>query len=118
VIGLTVNAWPAVQAENQFNDPPPAGHTMVMVRLRAKNISAGDPADFIASVRLVGSAGVGYSTGCGVIPDDFLFLQTQLFRGGLVEGNVCFEPLDTESAFVHYSDLGFDESNRRWFAVQ
>jgi hypothetical protein len=69
---------------------------------------------------MVGSSGVGFSaTACGVIPDDFFFLETELFTGGQVEGNICFEVPTGETNLVLYTDavISFDDDEKRWFAV-
>ena len=111
-----------VQAENPFNDPPEPGQRFVFVRLRAKNVSAGDPPDLGPehALRLVGAANVARSTEyCGVIPDGFQSLSADVFQGGEVEGNACFQVPEDDTAFVLYTDfIRSDEEDRRWFAVE
>lgn len=124
VVGFTDDAFSLVEAENSFNDPPEAGYKMIIIRVRAKNVSADDPADFDASfaLRLVGSENVGYSTferSCGVIPDSFSDLSSSVFAGGEVEANICFQVLENETDLALFTEffLG-DDDDSRWFAVQ
>jgi len=123
VLDFIDDAWPLVEAENMFNDPPEPGYRMVIVRVRGKNVSAEDPADFDAefALRLVGSANVTYTTfdrSCGVIPDDFTFMSTEVWRGGDIQGNVCFQVRQDENDFVLFTHFFLsDEDDRRWFAV-
>ena len=125
VVDFTDDADSLVQAENQFNDPAEAGYKKIIIRVRAKNVSAeDDPADFDArfALRLVGSENVGYSTferACGVIPDSFSDLSGSVFAGGEIEANICFQVLENETDFAIFTEffLG-DDDDSRWFAVQ
>ena len=94
VVGVDLDAWPRVLAENQFNDPPAEGMRMVMVSVEVTNQDGDaetprkiDDSDY----RVVGDRGVIYSsfdsiTRCGVIPDE---LDWELFPAATVTGNVC-----------------------------
>jgi hypothetical protein len=100
VIDFNPHAWPVVQAENMFNDPPAPGNRMVIVRVSVTNAAAPDEPAWIsdADFYLVGSNNVLYETfgedsRCGVIPDN---LADELFRGGTAQGNVCFQIPDAE----------------------
>ncbi len=123
VVDFIPDATQAVLAENQFNDPPDPGFKYVMVRVRATNISAGDPADFDASfaLRLVGSRNISYdqfTRSCGVIPDELgLDAPSEAFTGGTVEGNVCFHVGADETGFVIFTEF-FLEEDMAYFSVE
>ena len=120
VIAVNLDAWPAVQAENQFNDPPEPGKRMVMVTLDVTNVGP-DSLDFVEpTYGLVGDKAVVYETfdpSCGVIPDE---LTGELFPGGTKQGNVCFQA-DTDDAnlvlFVEMYTADF-EQERLFLALQ
>ncbi len=71
VVGVDFDAWPEVQAENQFNDPPAEGNRMIMVTLKVTNVSSEEEPAHVSSYdwELLGSKSVLYDTSCGVIPD-------------------------------------------------
>lgn len=123
VVNFIPDATQMVLAENQFNDPPDPGFKYVIVRVRATNVSAGDPADFDASfaLRLVGSRSVSYdqfTRSCGVIPDELgLDVPSEAFTGGTVEGNICFHVGADEAEFVMFTEFFLGESTT-YFAVQ
>jgi hypothetical protein len=120
VVDFNPHAWPVVQAENQFNDPPAPGSRMVMVRVAVTDAVAEDEPAWISDAEfyLVGSKNVLYSTfgeksRCGVIPDS---LAAELFRGGTAQGNVCFEiPSDEVDLRLLY-EYAWDEY--LFFAVE
>lgn len=123
VLDVNGDAWPVIEAENQFNEPPEPGFRMVMIQLRAENISAAEPASlFGGDFRLVGSADIGYSTferSCGVTPDGLDSAASDVFRGGTVEGNICFQAGIEEHGLILYTDFfSLDSDARRWFAVE
>ncbi len=94
VLGVDGDAWPRVQAENQFNDAPPEGMRMVMAHVEVTNLSgdANTPRSIgTGDFRMVGDRGIVYApfestTRCGVIPDE---LDWELFGGATVSGNIC-----------------------------
>jgi LysM repeat protein len=100
VLDLNPHAWPVVQAENMFNDPPGTGNRMVIVRVAITNAASAERKWVSASdFRLVGSQNVPYTTyglssSCGVVPDELL---EGLKRGATTEGNVCFEIPNVET---------------------
>lgn len=124
IVHFFPDATQLVLDENQFNDPPASGHVFAMVRVKITNISADDPADPepTFSLRMVGSNNVTYTNfqnSCGVTPDDFALMSTELFRGGSVEGNVCYEVPSGETGFEIFTHFFLaDEADTRWFDVQ
>ena len=120
VLDFSPHAWPLVQAENMYNDPPAPGNRMVIVRVAVTNAAAPDEPAWISDAEfyLVGSQNVRYSTfgedsSCGVVPDD---LAEKLFRGGTAEGNVCFQIADAEVDLRLLYEYAWDEY--LFFAVE
>ena len=122
VVSVNPDAADVVLNENMFNEPPSEGSRFVMVRVRAEN--AGGNADGEKSVdesdfSLAGSSAVRFSPferSCGVIPDE---LDADLFRGGSVEGNVCFHIPQSETDLILFYDpmLSFNKFDRRWMRL-
>ena len=122
VLDFVPDATQIVLAENQFNDPPETGFRFAMVRVRATNVSADDPASAFADVtlKMVGSRNVAYDTfdpGCGVIPNE-LDTFTDVFRGGSIEGNQCFQAGIDETGLVLIGESGFIDTERTFFALE
>jgi hypothetical protein len=122
VLDVTPNATDLVLEENQFNDPPAAGHQFYIARVKVTLVGdeAADPS-FDLNFQSVGDTAVGYTTfdpGCGVYPDD-QYSAGELFPGGTVEFNVCWQ-IDSadEDSLVMYVEhfLSFD-SDPVWFAL-
>lgn len=124
ILDFIPDATQIVMDENQFNDPPAAGFRFSIVRVRMSNVSAGNPADPDAgyALRMVGSRNVGYSTfrdSCGVIPEDLDFMSFEVFEGGSVEGNVCYQTGVGETGFAIYTNFFLsDDEDVRWFEVK
>lgn len=79
VLSFDHDAWPEVQAENQYNDPPIPGQHMVMVRLRVEYVGEEyEPSPMHEALfTLTGSSGIVFTTygrlsSCGVIPDSLI----------------------------------------------
>ena len=101
------DAWPEIQSENRFNDPPDAGNKFVLIGISVRN--RGNEADSFSSyqVSAVGSRAVEYRTftdSCGVIPDDFED-TTRIFSGGELQGNICYEVVSSDiNSLVLFGD--------------
>ena len=102
VANVNYDAWPLIKAQNQYNDPPLNGMTMLMVTLRATNIE-GTPGEPIrlwdSDISLIGDRNVvykSYEVGCGVVPDRF---DGVLDVGDSMDGNVCFQVSTDEGGF-------------------
>ena len=121
VLGTTPDATELVLAENQFNDPPKAGNQFYMANVRMQYLGPESERPRESRLKALGNKGVLYSAlfnDCGVIPDDFPIL-VELFTGGQVEGNVCWEVhsdeveslvMVVEPEFLHGDD-------RLWMAL-
>jgi len=120
VLGVDEDAWPEVQAENQFNDPPEQGYRMVMVTLRVTNIQTKDEAVRISAgdFELVGSRNQVYKTyerSCGVTPNS---LEAELFPQGTADGTVCLQAGIDETGLLLIASPSWDEEDQRYFALQ
>ncbi len=121
VVRTNFDAWLAVKAANQFNDPPAANEKMVLVTVRVKNVSKSSDAENIDdfSFAMTGSRNQLYTpysekTSCGVIPNE---LDANLFAGGETEGNVCFKVPSDETGLLLVWDSNFGR-NLTFFALQ
>ena len=118
VTGITEGAWPAVQAANQFNDPPEEGNRYYMVTV-AVAYPAGSVSVNISEYdfRLIGDKRLVYEPydhSCGVIPDE---LSGELYAGGRTEGNICFQIPSDESGLILIYQPGFGSEERRFLAI-
>ena len=118
VVAVNSDARAEVLAENQFNDPPQEGSQFYMVTVRAKYLGEGSDR-FNASLKAVGQSSVVHTDSCGVLPND-LFFTPEVFTGGEISGNVCWEiaETDAESLEMFAETLGSRfERIRIWFAL-
>jgi hypothetical protein len=93
VDAVDLDAWPEIQAENQFNAPPAAGRQFVMFHVTTTYAGTDTAnAGFDLNWAVVGSLGNTFGGSmddyCGVIPED-LDNAGELFAGATAEGNVC-----------------------------
>jgi hypothetical protein len=122
VVNVVPNGIDAVMAENQFNDPPQEGHQFFLVTVSA-TYNGSESATVIGglSFEAVGASSVSYNTydpSCGVIPNE-LASGNEVFEGGAVEGNVCFQvTAEDASSLVMYVEPSFSSEDRVWFAVR
>ena len=108
---IVENARQQIAKENQFNDPPEAGKRFYMVSVEVAYPAGSDSrrvseSDFI----LIGSSRVVYDQfehTCGVVPDE---LDGEIYGGGRIQGNICFEIPEDESGLVlgHQPDYGIE----------
>lgn len=90
----------AVAAENEFNEPPPAGSTFTLVKVALGYYGLADPATaFTPTINALGAGKVQLDTSCGLIPDE-LPVFTDLFAGGVVVGNLCFVTTPADAAGI------------------
>ena len=90
ILNVNPDAGALIAAENQFNEPPPAGSTLTMITLALGYFGLDDPkSSFETTISAVGSANVELVASCGVIPQE-LDIFGEIFSGGVVTGNVCF----------------------------
>jgi hypothetical protein len=105
VVAVNPDAWTLIQAQNQNNEPPLPGRTMLMITVEVTNIIGSEeapvginPSDF----QLIGDQRHPYTTyneetNCGVIPDE---LDGVVARQSYpMTGNVCFQVPHDEGDF-------------------
>ena len=116
------DAWPEIQAENQFNDPPSEGHRFVMWTMNVENVRGSmDESEWAreGDFEMVGSRNVLYypfreESSCGVIPDE---LDAHLYRDGQTTGNVCLSvPIDETDLTFFYEALHDDANGDSFWA--
>lgn len=88
-LGTPREAGAEIAAENQFNEPPPAGMQYWIVPVTATYVGddTGSPT-FDIRVNFVGSDNRTYDDSCGVIPSPLSDVGA-LYKNGVAEGNVC-----------------------------
>lgn len=124
VIEVDGDAWPVVESENSFNDPPKPGKRMVLITVEVANRSTQDEtvSVSVAQFSLTGSNNTVYDpydedSACGIIPDE---LRGELFPDGAASGNVCFQVPEDETGLILIVDpfFSFDQSDRRYLALE
>ena len=116
VVSVDWDAWPEIQAENQFNDPPDPGHRFVLVTIEVRN-NGSEVSRFSASLlNSVGDSNVENNAyECGVIPNEFSSI-TRIFPSGVLQGNICTEVSisDTSSLLLFGDYYDFDLTDRSY----
>ena len=122
--GVDLDGWTRVQAENTFNDPPLEDRRMALVTVSVTYSGTGDETVSVSSneFSLTGSNSIVYRSFddgvyCGGIPDQ---LNGELFSGGTLEGNLCFQYPEDETNLILIVEpmFSFDSSERRYLALE
>lgn len=102
----------AVAAENEFNEPPPAGSTFTLVTVALGYFGLEDPTRaFQPTISAVGAANLELESDCGVVPNQ-IDLFVEIFSGGVVVGNICFVTTVPDSTSLQLYAVGdFFESD-------
>ncbi|MDE2688319.1 MAG: hypothetical protein OXI16_12600 [Chloroflexota bacterium] len=119
IMDVIGDAEDMILAENQFNDPAPEGRQFVIVTIKVRNDTSETQRYRSYGLNVVGQSNVGYDAGdCGVIPDAF-DSSRNMFSGGELSGNVCFnvESSDVDS-LVMYDSNAYDSSDWVFFALR
>ena len=93
VLAVDTDAADEVLEKNQFNEPPVEGNRFVMWRIAVANAGEEVTASLgEVSFSVVGPSAVAYDAfaNCGVVPDG-LDVFRDVFAGGSLEGNLCWE---------------------------
>jgi hypothetical protein len=116
VLSTTPNATKAVLGENEFNVPPAAGNQFYMAEVAATYLGS-DTASLFTGITfsVVGDDSVEYSfdAPCGVAPgaiNEF----AEVFPGGTVRGNLCWEVGSRDAAgvvLIAQSFVAFDDES-------
>ena len=118
VLGVVEDARRQVAEENQFNDPPQEGKRFYMVSVEvsypsgSSSITVSDT-DF----SLIGENRVVYDSfdyDCGVIPNE---LDGEVYGGGRIQGNICFEIPEDEGGFILIHEPGYGADSRRFLRL-
>ena len=91
--GYAPNANAAVEAANEFNEPPPPGKQYAVATVNAAFGGPADKATLLGAVffKAVGPRGLAYdSTDCVVVLADDIDIFRDVFAGGSLSGDVCF----------------------------
>ncbi len=119
-LGATdLDAWPEIEPENMFNEPPGPGWSYVMVPVTLENVGSTELMPWLdLSIEYLGGDGVVYgaSSGdqwCGVVPDQLSDVN-DVYPGGRVTGNQCAAVPTEAVAGGHWRVTTYDAGfNRR-----
>lgn len=96
----------AVAAENEFNDPPPAGSTFTLVKVALGYYGLNDPTTaYQPTISAVGASNLELESYCGTLPNE-LDLFVDVFTGGVVVGNLCFVTTTPDSTSLQLYAVG------------
>ena len=108
VLDVIEDAGRQIAEENQFNDPPKDGNRFYMVSVEISYPSgSGSIAVSYADFSLIGENRVVYDPfdyDCGVIPNE---LDGEVYGGGRIQGNICFEVPEDEGGFILIHEPGY-----------
>ena len=119
VLKIIADARQQIAEENRFNDPPEEGNRFYMIRVDIVYPS-GDESISVreADFKLIGDNRLVYAPfdqTCGVIPDE---LDGEIFGGGRIEGNICFEIPEDEGGLILIHEPGFGSESRRFLSLE
>ena len=127
VLGIIPDARRQVAEGNSFNDPPEEGMRFYMIRLEVIYPEAASGSVNVAAwdFSLIGDNRVVYSgpltsISCGVIPDPLGSIYGEgyeIFAGGHVEGNICFEIPEDEDGLILIHAPGYGIQPRRFLSL-
>ncbi len=106
VIGPATDITDAVAAENEFNDPPPAGFRFVGVDVVYAYGGAGAGSPFEVTTKAVDNSNLSLSNQCGVTPGE-IDISNDIFSGGSISGTLCFVAPAGSTGLVLYATAGF-----------
>jgi hypothetical protein len=108
ILNVNPDAAAVVAAENQFNEPPPAGSTLTLVTVALGYFGLDDPKSaFDTTISAVGAGNVELTGECGVLPQE-LDSFGEIFAGGVVVGNICFVTTPPDAGALQvYASGGF-----------
>jgi hypothetical protein len=115
VTGAARDITAEVLAENEFNEPPPAGFHYVGVELTFLYNGGGSASPSAVAIASVGATNVQHDNGyCGLVPGE-IDLYTELFAGGSASGTMCLVLPDDGNAFALF--VTADYNGFTWFAT-
>ena len=118
VLGVVEDARRQVAKENQFNDPPEEGKRFYMISIEVfYPLASGSLRVSESDFSLIGENRVVYEPfdyTCGVIPNE---LDGEIYAGGRIQGNICFEIPEDEGALVLIHEPGYGIESRRFLSL-
>jgi hypothetical protein len=123
VNSVTFDDWSAIEAANEFNDPPPAGWSDVVISLTMVYTGSSTGTPWLDNdLNVVGASNVAYPDSahdCGVPPSPSLLDFNSVFPGGSVTGNVCIQvQTGDEASLVGYWNDPLGSGLGPWFALR
>ena len=118
VLRIVEDARRLVAEENQFNDPPGEGKRFYMISVEVSYPSgSGSYTVSYSDFSIVGENRVVYGPfdyDCGIIPDE---LDGELYGGGKILGNICFEIPEDEAGFILIHEPESGAESRRFLSL-
>lgn len=120
VTAIAPDAWSIIEAgDSSYARPPEAGHRYYMISV-AIDYRSGDDSIYItdSDFRLLDDGLVLLHPRCGyeyALPDR---LSGEVFVGGKITGNVCFEVRDEATDFILVHQPEWDDSSRRFLRLE
>jgi len=112
-------AWQAIQAANQFNEPPPDGWEYILVKLWVKSTASDSEDHSIGSgdFKITGDRLIRYTSASVVEPDPPL--DARLFADGETQGWTAYLVNQAEDSLILIVDelWNFDEDRFRFIAL-
>jgi hypothetical protein len=122
VVTVEPDAAAIVLDENEYADPPAAGHRFVMATIEAEYVGT-DSGDFWSDLtwKALGPSSVAYtqsSAPCGTIPDD-IYDFGEVFAGGSIIGNTCWSVTETdaEDLLMILEEFSMDKTGRTFYRL-
>lgn len=120
VTGIVPDAWPIIESgDSSYAYPPEAGHRYYMISVEIAYLSGADSIYIVDSdFRLLDDGLVLLHPRCGydyALPDR---LSGEVFAGGRITGNVCFEVRDEATDFILVHQPDWDDSSRRFLRLE
>ena len=118
LVKVVEDARRQVAEENQFNDPPEDGKRFYMIAVEVANPSSADSIEVGEfDFNLIGDHRIVYDQfdhSCGLIPDE---LDGEIFGGGQIRGNICFEIPEDEGGLILIHEPGYGATSRRFLTL-
>jgi uncharacterized protein DUF4352 len=123
VIEMNLDATEEVLAQYEFAEQPAPGNRYVLITVRVRHAGGGPETLTVSSsdFKITGSGNILYDNfndhSCGFIDGE---LRGELFAGGELEGHVCFQVPQSETALILVADpfFSFEDSDRRYLALE
>ena len=122
VLGIVGDARQQVAEESELNDPPKEGNRFYLISLKVSFPSGKDSITVrYIDFSLIGDGRVVYDPfdhSCGSLPTIPDELRGEIFPGGELQGNVCFEIPKDESGLILIHEPFFGAGERRFLSLE